>query len=310
LERTVIKVPGSTSNLGASFDTCGLAVSLFLTTTIEEEAPRFELTLTGEGADVLPNDESNLIARVARSLAQQRGKKISGAGLTVHNQIPLARGLGSSSAAIITGITVYEALSQDRFNEDEIFRHALQFEDHADNLAPALLGGLVVACLVGDPGGERTVIGVKRRWPDEVRIVLAIPEFGMETAKMRAVLPVTVSRNDAVFNIQRAALLQAAIAERRFDLLSEAVRDRLHQQYRVPLARGLEEVLRLNDEVDRYVGLLGVAVSGAGSTLVAFALENCEEIAAVMRARLSQAGVKSRTLEVAADNLGRVCRGL
>lgn len=306
--KTEITIPASTSNLGASFDTCGLALALYLRVTVEERASGFEVALSGEGADRMPRDESNLILRVARSVGDLRGNKIDGARLLVNSQVPLARGLGSSSAAIIAGLSVYEVLSGERLTDEELFSYALRFEDHGDNLAPSLLGGLVVACVVERTGQGRSLVTVKRAWPEEVRIVLCIPEFEMGTTQMRGVLPREVTLTDAVFNIQRAALLQALISERRFDLFSEALRDRLHQPHRVPHGSGLGDVLRMNDQTRDHPGLLGVAVSGAGSTMIAFATENFSRIAAEMSQRLAAAGARSRTIEVDVDNRGRVIR--
>lgn len=305
MTKAEIIIPASTSNLGASFDTCGLALALYLRVTVEERANGFEVTPSGEGADRMPRDESNLILRVARSVGDLRGNKIGGVRLAVNSEIPLARGLGSSSAAIIAGLSVYEALSGDLLTEEELFGYALRFEDHGDNLAPSLLGGLVVACVVERTGQARSLVTVKRAWPEDVKIVLCIPEFEMDTTQMRGVLPREASLTDAVFNIQRAALLQALISERRFELFSEALRDRLHQPHRVPHGPGLADVLRMNGTTHNHPGLLGVAVSGAGSTMIAFATENFSEIAAEMGARLSGAGVNSRTIEVEVDNRGR-----
>ena len=299
-----ITVPASTSNIGASFDTCGLALSLFLEVTVEKITDGFELEISGEGADRLPRDASNLIVRVARSVGDLRGHKVEGARLIIDNQIPLARGLGSSSAAIIAGLSVYEALSGELLTEDEFFGCALRFEDHGDNLAPSLLGGLVVACMVDGRQG-RSLVTVKRIWPEDIRIVLCIPEFEMDTSQMRAVLPREVTLTDAVFNAQRAALFQALLSERRFDLFSEALRDRLHQPHRIPHAPGLGDILKMNDQISDYPGLLGVALSGAGSTMIAFASGNFAQIAAEMKQRLASAGVESRTLEVEVDNRGR-----
>ena len=306
MRRAEIVVPASTSNLGASFDACGLALALYLKVGVEEGGNGFEVIATGEGAGSVPRDESNLIARVARSVAVGRGKPIGGARLFVDNQIPLARGLGSSSAAIVAGISVYETLAGDRLSEEEFFSYALGFEEHGDNLAPSLLGGLVVACIVDKSRGTRSLVTVKRAWPEQVKVILVIPEFEMETARMRAALPESLPLNDAVFNLQRSALLQAAISEKRFDLIGEALRDRLHQPYRAPLAPGLGAVLKLNEEAGRITGLLGVALSGAGSTVAAFVTENGEEIAALLRAPVEAAGLRARTLEVAVDNRGRV----
>ncbi len=303
---TEITVPASTSNLGASFDTCGLALSLYLRVTVEEQESGFEVIPTGEGAASVPRDESNLIVKVANFVAHRRKRKLQGARLHVHNEIPLARGLGSSSCAIIAGISVYEALTGDQLDEADFFGYAMHYEDHGDNLAPCRLGGLVVACVVNHPEDEfPSLIAVKRHWPDEIKVVVAIPDFEMETAKMRAALPKLLPISSAIYNIQRASLLQAAISERRFDLLSEALRDSLHQPYRAPLGPGLPDVLKMNDELEKFPGLLGVAISGAGSTMIAFATENCEKIAEAMSARLAAHGVHSRTMELKVDNVGR-----
>lgn len=189
-------------------------------------------------------------------------------------------------------------------SDEEIFGYALHFEGHGDNLAPSLLGGLVVACVVARDQGQ-SLVTVKRVWPEDVKIVLAVPDYEMNTAEMRRALPQTVALADAVFNLQRAALLQAVISERRFDLLGEALRDRLHQPHRAPYGPGLSEVLALNDETRSHPGLLGVAISGAGSTLIAFANDRYAEIAALLEQRLARAGVQARTLAVAVDNRGR-----
>lgn len=306
MPQTEIIVPASTSNLGSSFDTCGLALSLYLRVTVEPQPHEWRVVPTGEGSDVVPRDASNLIVRTARFVAEQRGAKLDGARLRVHSEIPLTRGLGSSSSAIIAGISVYEALSGDRLSDDEFFRYALHYEDHGDNLGPCRLGGLVLACIVDEGHEQLSLIAVKRAWPEEVRIVVAIPDLEMETAKMRAALPKSVPMRDAVFNMQRAALLQAAVTERRFDLLSEALRDRLHQPFRAPLAPGLSEVLYLNNELPRFPGLLGVAISGAGSTMIAFATDNCAQIAYTMQSRFEACGVRARAFEVGVDNVGRV----
>lgn len=307
MRNTRITIPASTSNLGASFDTCGLALSLYLTVSVEPHPGGLEVVPSGEGAGRVPRDESNLICRVARFVADERGPKLQGARLLVHNEIPLARGLGSSSSAIIAGISVYEALAGEQLTTEEILQYALHFEDHGDNLAPSLLGGLVVACIV-ERERVRSLKTIKRAWPERVKMVLAIPDYEMDTRKMRDALPGNVSLSDAVFNVQRAALLQALISEERFDLFSEALRDRLHQAHRVPHGPGLAEVLQINDETGRHPGLLGVALSGAGPTMIAFATESFAEIGKEMSDRFAAAGVASRTIETEVSKSGRTTR--
>jgi len=306
MTKTEIRIPASTSNLGASFDACGLALSLYLTVTVEKRTTGFELIPSGEGEEKVPRDESNLILRVARSVSDLRGNRIEGVRLQVNSQIPLARGLGSSSAAIIAGLSVYESLTGDVLGIEELFSYALRFEDHGDNLAPSLLGGLVVACVVDRHG--RSLTTVKCEWPADVKVVLCIPEFEMDTVKMRSVLPREVTLADAVSNIQRAALLQALISEQRFDLFSEALRDRLHQPHRAAHCPGMNEVLGMNEQTRDYPGLLGVALSGAGSTVIAFATQKFEAIGKEMVNRFLANKIKARWMEVAIDNQGRAVR--
>ncbi|MFN0121518.1 MAG: homoserine kinase [Blastocatellia bacterium] len=303
---TEIVVPCSTSNLGASFDTCGLALSLYLRVGVEEKSGEFEVVPHGEGAATVARDETNLIVRVAKFVAMRRRVRIPAARLTVRNEIPFARGLGSSSCAIIAGISVYEALSGERLSEGDFFGYAMHYEDHGDNLAPCRLGGLVVACVVRNPEQEfPALLTVRRAWPGEIKVVIAVPDFEMETAKMRAVLPKLLPLSSAIYNIQRAALFQAAIAEGRYELLGEALRDQLHQPYRAPLGAGLEDILRMNDDREKFPGLLGTAISGAGSTMIAFATGNCDEIAAAMKSRIAAHGASARTMELQVDNNGR-----
>lgn len=309
MAKTEIIVPASTSNLGASFDTCGLALSLYLRIEVEPHNNGFQILPTGEGAEKVPLDETNLMLRAALHAAENRKQKLPGARIRVHSEIPLARGLGSSSSAIIAGLSIYEALSGEKLDQEDFFNYALNFEGHGDNLAPSTLGGLVVAVVkewVDYSGNERRALkAVKSHWPEEVKVVLCIPDFEMETVKMRAVLPQMVTRHDAIYNLQRAALLQAALSEKRFDLINEALRDRLHQPYRAPLAPGISEVLRLNDETHKFPGLLGAAISGAGSTMIAFATDNCEAIGRAMVERIESKGAKARAIEVSVDNCGR-----
>jgi homoserine kinase len=312
MAKTEIIVPASTSNLGASFDTCGLALSLYLRIEIEPTGRPFEIIPSGEGAAKVPLDDSNLIIRAALFAAQQRGLELPGARLRIDSQIPLSRGLGSSSSAIIAGLSAYEILTGDKLSRQEFFDYALHFEGHGDNLAPSTLGGMVVAVVKDytDYSGteRRSLLTVRRDWPEEIGIVVCIPDLEMETAKMRSVLPRMVTRPDAIFNLQRGALLQAAIAEREYSLINEALRDRLHQPYRAPLAPGLSEVLALNDQTARYPGLLGVAISGAGSTLIAFTLGDAtarETIGQAMVERMAACGINAKALDVAVDSRGR-----
>src|SRR5215510_15128659 len=143
------RVPGGTSNLGAGFDTLGLALEIYLRVRIEPSS-KTEIVALGVDSAEIPTTSENLILRVANRVAAQRNRELPPFRLTIANEIPLMRGLGSSAAAIIAGITCYELVAEDRLTEAEIFKYAFEFESHPDNLSPALRGGLVAACRGGD----------------------------------------------------------------------------------------------------------------------------------------------------------------
>jgi homoserine kinase len=255
------RVPAGTSNLGAGFDTLGLALEIYLRVRIELSSKR-EIVALGLDAAEIPTTADNLIVRVANRVATLRNRELPPFRMTIANEIPLARGLGSSAAAIIAGITCYELLAQDRLSEAEIFRYAFEFESHPDNLSPALRGGLVAAC----QGPESEVFIANLSVAPGVKCVLVIPEFEVSTEKARAVLPQQYTRKDAVYNIQRSALIVGALTTGNWPLLREAMNDRIHQPYRASLIPGFEEILAL-----RTPGMYGLALSGAGPTIFAFA---------------------------------------
>src|SRR5205085_11868437 len=184
-----------------------------------------------------------------------RNRELPPFRMTIANEIPLARGLGSSAAAIIAGITRYELVAQDRLTEAEIFKYAFEFESHPDNLSPALRGGLIAAC----QGADSQVFIANLSVAPGVKSVIVIPEFEISTEKARAVLPQTYSRKDAVYNLQRSALIVGALTTGTWSFPQEAMNDRIHQPYRASLIPGFEEILAL-----RTPGILGVSLIGAG----------------------------------------------
>src|SRR5207248_877620 len=250
----------STSNLGAGFDALSMALQRYLRVGIESGP--IEIIARGVDAHLIPTTPDNLILRVANAVARQRNRQLPPFRMVIDNEIPLARGMGSSAAAIIAGITSYELVADDKLTEREIFNYAREFESHPDNLAAALCGGLVAAT----ESAEGDVLVAKLQVADGARAIVVIPAFELSTEKARSVLPQTYSRKDAVYNIQRSALTVAALATGNWPMLREAMRDRIHQPYRAPLIPGLEEILALETP-----GLLGVALSGAGPTVLALA---------------------------------------
>jgi homoserine kinase len=270
-----VRVPASTANLGAGFDCFGLALQLYLTvraTVLSGAGNRSQVRSRGaKGSSLLARDpDENLIFRAMQHAAQREGFALPPVRLAVQNAIPVAGGLGSSAAAIVAGVSLAFAVAGRSMPTASALRYATELEGHADNAAAALLGGLVVTATHADGA----VLAARIVWPKEIRIVAVTPDLSLATKKSRAVLPANVSREDAVHNLQRSALLIAALEEKRFDLLWDALRDRLHQSYREHLIPGLAGILQM----PRAPGLLGIALSGSGPSVIALATDHFDAI--------------------------------
>ncbi|HET6973248.1 MAG TPA: homoserine kinase, partial [Pyrinomonadaceae bacterium] len=237
----------------------------------------------------------NLIYRAMSFAARNEGVTLPPVELVAHNEIPLASGLGSSAAAIVAGIKLAGLITEKEISDQSILNYATEFEGHPDNVAASLHGGFLASCI----GTDKTVISAKFDWPSKIRVVVVSPHSQLPTHVARAALPRTVTRLDAVYNLQRAALFAAAIAQQRYDILWEAMHDRLHQPQRESLVPGLAAALAL----PRMPGLLGIALSGAGPSIVALVESNEEEIGQRI-AKCFKVGSTVRTLDV--DNEG--CR--
>jgi homoserine kinase len=258
LDGFTIEVPGSTSNLGAGFDALAIAVRLYVRVAVthvdDRERNRVRSTFNGvtlEGDDY--------VARSVTTLARRDGVDFPALQLEIASEIPMQAGLGSSAAATVAGLRLYQNLV-DGFTGD-LLVEGTRFEGHPDNVAASVLGGLTVACDTSDGG----VLAVSSRWPEDVRLVAVTPDVRVKTPEARRVLPETVSLADAIFNLQRAALLVAGVNNGRRDVLKEALQDRWHQPCRAPLVPGLPEALALETP-----GLLGVCLSGSGPTVIGF----------------------------------------
>jgi homoserine kinase len=299
-----VRVPASTSNLGAGFDCFGLALQLYLSvrvSTVEDSRePCVIYVGKGKENETLPLTSENLIYRSMVYAAQRESLNLPPLRLDIENDIPVARGLGGSAAAIIAGIKLFSSLSEVPLSNEKILQYAVELEGHADNAAPSLLGGFVVNCI----DQENQVISLPRPWPSELKVVVVVPELHLDTKAARAALADAVSHHDAVFNLQRAALFTAALAERRYDLLWEAMQDRLHQDRRAKMVPGLASALA----TPRMPGLHGIALSGAGPSVVALAQDHFEEIGAVIARSFEQQGVSARVFPLEIDTIG--CRSL
>ncbi len=295
--RVQVQVPASTANLGPGFDALGMALGLYNEIEVEYGGASLTLQIEGEGAEKLQVlGERNLVARAVRGTLEKLGAGGTGIRLRMVNRIPLSRGLGSSSAAVLGGVAAAAALAGKSLPAEALLELALPYEGHPDNIAPALLGGLTVATLV-----EGKIRCVRLPVPSGLRAVAVIPEFHLATAKARQALPPAVPRADAVFNVGRVALLLAALETDRLDLLREATQDRLHQPYRAPLIPGRAEVLAEGEAA----GALACFLSGAGPTLLALVKGEGGEVGARMVARWRErADVSARAVLLPIDREG------
>lgn len=296
-----VRVPASTSNLGAGFDCFGLALRLYLTVrgsvARDQREPCRIRTSHLEGGASLPRTTDNLIFQAMRFTARRLGQQLPSVRLAVHNEIPLGRGLGSSASAIIAGIKLCALVCGSELSDDALLAYATELDGHADNVAPSLFGGWVVTCNAEDG----SVLALKKRWPPEVKILVVSPDIELETRRARAALPQMVRYADAVHNLQRTALFTAAIEAGAYELLWEAMRDRLHQEHRAALLPYLSEALA----TPRLPGLLGIALSGAGPSILALARENFEEIGKAIAGSFQRQNIRTtvRLLEVDEEGL-------
>ena len=294
-----VRVPASTSNLGAGFDCFGLALKLYLTvraTATPDATEPCRVTTTGaKENESLPRNAVNLIYRAMSFAARREDATLPPLELLVHNEIPLASGLGSSAAAIVAGIKLAGLITGKQIPDQSILNYATEFEGHPDNVAASLHGGFVANAIAND----KSVISAKFSWPPQVRVVVVSPHSQLPTHVARAALPRTVSRLDAVYNLQRTSLFVSALAQQRYDVFWEAMQDRLHQPQRESLVPGLAEALAL----PRMPGLLGVALSGAGPSIVALVDDNEQTIAARLASCFQAHSIEStvRVLDVDDD---------
>jgi homoserine kinase len=295
-----VQLPASTSNLGPGFDCFGLALKLYLTiraVPLPNATVECRVRTTGARENAaLPRNSTNLIFRAMSFAAKRESLTLPPIDLVVHNDIPLASGLGSSAAAIVGGIKLAAMLCDTDLSTQTIQNYATEFEGHPDNVGASLYGGFVTSCV----GTDGNVSSVKFDWPSKIRVIVVSPHSQLPTHVARAALPRTVSRNDAVFNLQRSSLFTAALATKRYDLFAEAMRDRLHQPRRESLIPGLAEALAL----PVTEGLLGIALSGAGPSLLALVTDNEEAIAKQMSGCFSAHKIRSTTRVLDIDNRG------
>lgn len=263
--RIQVTVPATSANVGPGFDCLGLALDRFeLTVVLQPGGSGRRITVDGYDAEkIAGRPADNLVVRALEAAWQAAGHRLDDFHLHIHNQIPLARGLGSSSAAIIGGLLAANAwLASERraLSDDRIAELAVELEGHSDNVMAALLGGLTVSV-----AGERGVFRHRVPTPDFPAIALIVPDHWQPTHSARGLLPATIPHEDGVYNVGRVAMLLSALSSGRFEALREAMSDRLHETYRQVLYPWLPEVRRAALDAGAY----GVSLSGSGPSILA-----------------------------------------
>lgn len=283
-----IRVPATSANLGPGFDSLGLALDLWNETVITL-AIEYTIQVSGEGAERLSLGQNNLIIQSAQKLADCVGKHLPPFHMDCNNQIPLSSGLGSSAAAKLTGLLAANALLGKPLAQDEILNLATEMEGHPDNVAPALLGGLVIATIEEGKVLARRV-QMEEGADSSTYITLVFPEFHLSTQEARQALPRQVPLGEAVQNISRAALVIEALRYGDMDLLGKAMTDTLHQPHRLPLIPGAQAAM----EAAKGAGASAVALSGAGPSIIAFASKEEAAIGQAMQQAFEEQGFSAR----------------
>jgi homoserine kinase len=256
-----LALPATSANLGPAFDAAALAMDLYITLDARP-APSFSVTASGRDQEICQRLEDHLVLRTYREVLQAREARVIPLSLRIKNDIPIGKGCGSSAAARLAGIALANHFSHLRWNDAQIIGEASRREHHPDNASACWMGGLTVARMSDDAEAQVVRIRPKGKWP----LLLAIPDQALSTKKARRVLPAQYSRADAVANIQNSMLLLAAFTEGRHELLAAALEDHIHQPYRAQLCPLLPCLERLTGTP----GILGVALSGAGPSVIVF----------------------------------------
>lgn len=258
-----IKVPASTANIGPGFDSFGLALPLYLTIRFRV-AEKNSFNIIGENLSPLSKDESNLIYQTMVKLFDMEQEKLPPIAMEIESKIPLSRGLGSSGTAIIGGLLAANQLLVNPKSKEELLQIASSIEGHPDNVGASLYGGFVVTASVKDK-----VELVSFPFPDDLKVVVAIPKYTLSTEVARGLIPDKIPVKDAAFNIGHAALFLAYIVKGELDKIPFAMQDRVHQPYRQKNIKGLQRAI---DEADKR-GIFSAALSGAGPTILFFVQE-------------------------------------
>jgi homoserine kinase len=291
-----VVVPATSANLGCAFDCGGLALKLYLRALfVPSDGVELSLEYQGKTPERFPLESSNLILHALQYAAEKLESPAPQGHVLVQSEIPISVGLGSSAAAVIAGLLLGVQHSGKEVAPEQLLRWAEEIEGHIDNAAAAYHGGLVLAL---SNNIERVVV-VKTNFPESIRLVVVTPSITVPTHEAREVLPKSYDRADVLHTLQRTSVLAATCFSGNFELFPELFHDKLHQPYRQKLVPGMERCLAL-----RRAGLLGVAISGSGSSVIAFTVENEMGIAEDLQKIFAEEGVQTEAIFTSADNNG------
>ena len=291
-----VVVPATSANLGCAFDCGGLALKLYLRALfVPSGSSELSLEYQGKTPERFPMKSSNLVLHALRFAAEKLNAAPPSGHVLVQSDIPISVGLGSSAAAVIAGLLLGVRYSGKEAHTEQILRWAEEIEGHIDNAAAAYHGGMVLAL----SNNVDRVVTLKTDFPESIRLVVVTPSIVVPTHEARQVLPKSYERADVLHTLQRTSLLAATCFSGRFDLFPELFDDKLHQPYRQNLVPGMERCLGL-----RRPGLLGVAISGSGSSVIAFVTRDETRIAEELQEIFADEGVQTEALFTSADNNG------
>ena len=289
-----VRVPATSANMGPGFDSLGIALSLY--NEFEFEELEYGLKFSGIPEEFC--NEENIIYQAMKLCFDKAGYKYKGLKISeIDQDVPISRGLGSSSTCIVGGLVGANEIMGKRFSNDELLDMAVEIEGHPDNVAPALLGGMVVAIME-----ENKTIYDKVDVKGGIKFVSIIPNFRLSTEKARSVLPKEITLKDGVYNVSRAALMVACFTSGRYNLIKNACKDSFHQNYRSKLINGFDEVYNKCYEL----GGLGCYLSGAGPTIMAIIDEKDERFSNKLKEFLRIKNLEWDILELSLDNEGAV----
>lgn len=306
--KITVKVPATTANMGPGFDCLGMALPIYNTVTIEETV------LPGTGVEInvfadsdlveasslehIPLDNNSIVYKAVELLYNMIGQSPSELRINIHSNIPVARGLGSSSSVIVGALFAANELLGRPADELALLSIACEIEGHPDNITPAIVGGLVISSQEDDG----SVVYRKLDWPEEWAITVCIPDFELSTDIARSVLPQQVPMADAIFNAKRLAMFVQAVHTKDSELMRLALQDRLHQPYRMKLVPGLNSII---DNLKHFDNVLGCVLSGAGSSILIISEKNnIEKIRNVVKETWAEQNIKCEIRTLSIENNG------